>query len=358
MQKSGAYSNFYKGRLKDTPYQLASYYRRETDGSQFLTFSIFDLDDEIEVFEKLLNSFANKLDVALETLVRAKVSNQISLIENIHNKLADDIKHTFFQLERLSNLEKLQKGALIFNSEERLKILQVLREHPISKRELKKILENINVNPNIDVLLAPFLELNLVRRDWIKGERDKRTGRIEQQGEYLFLTKDIILSRIPNESLLEKLKESEGKGKSKSNKYLNYKNLVTEFFSSYDPMKEPIELKKKLASLLLNPDLFDFFKLMRNNYYPLDKIPKILSNWADVSMILDELKNLEVITEVKDEDDRSWLMLLTDIQPLIIFPEYLLSRIKRAYDRKDITHEIAKKAYELLEVSFPEIIEF
>ncbi len=356
MHETGAYGNFYTGRLKETPYEVISYFRQEADGSQFLTISIFELDDEKEIFDELIRALAKKLDVTYETLIRAKSSKQLALIEKVHTKLGDDIKFTIFQIERLSNLDKLQKAALIFNSEERLKILTTLRDYPISKREMKNLLEKIKANPNVDILLEPFLELNLIRRDWIKGERDKRTGKIENQGEYLFLTKDITLARVPNEALLQKLKDTESKGK--VNKYINYREKVIEYFSSYDPMKEPIQAKKKLAQVMLNPDIYDFFQLMRSNFYPLDKIPKILSNWADVDMILDELRNLNVITEIKDEEDRSWVMLLTDIKPLIVFPEYLLPKIKTAYDTNYITHEIAKKAFDLLEVSFPETVEF
>ena len=34
-------SNFYTGRLKETPYQAFSYFRQENDGSQFITIAIF-----------------------------------------------------------------------------------------------------------------------------------------------------------------------------------------------------------------------------------------------------------------------------------------------------------------------------
>ncbi|MHA1337146.1 MAG: hypothetical protein ACTSPW_15630, partial [Promethearchaeota archaeon] len=64
---SGAYGNFYMGRLKKTPYQVVSYFRQEEDRSQFLTISIFDLDDEVEIYEDLIKSMAKKLDVLFET---------------------------------------------------------------------------------------------------------------------------------------------------------------------------------------------------------------------------------------------------------------------------------------------------
>ncbi|MFX1338482.1 MAG: hypothetical protein ACFFDK_07720 [Promethearchaeota archaeon] len=351
-----AHSNFYTGRLKETPYQIFSYFRQETEGSQFLALSIFELDDEIELFEELIKDLAKRLDAIFPPLIRAQNSRQISLISNINIRLANELKFTIFQIERLSRLDKLQKIALIFNTDERVKILELLRERPFAKEELKQKIEKIKPTINLDILLRPFLELNIIRRDWSKGEKDTKTGIIKNQGEYVFLVKDILLSRVPNESLLNHLKET------KNNLYEIYRQKVVEFFNGYDPYTEPREETKKLASILLNPDIYDFFALMRNNFYPLDKIPKVFSDFAVTEILLDNLKNLNIITQIKDEEDREWILLLTDIKPLVIFPEYLLPFIRekfKGYDEKDkISYEIAKKAFDLLEITYPDKIEF
>ena len=349
-------SNFYTGRLKDTPYQIFSYFKQESDGSQFLTVTLFELDDEIELFEELIKDLAKRLDVIFPTLIRAQNSRQISLISNINIRIANELKFTLFQIERLSRLDKLQKVALIFNTEERVKILEILRERPIAKEELKRRIEKLKPTINIDILLRPFLELNLIRRDWSKGEKDKTTGIIKNQGEYVFLVKDILLSRVPNEELLNHLKET------KNLLYEKYSQKVAEFFNGYDPYIEPSEETKKLASILLNPDVYDFFALIRHNFYPLDKIPKVFSDFAVTEILLDNLKKLNVITEIKDVEDRDWILLLTDIKPLVIFPEYLLPFIRKKFkdyeDKDKISYEIAKKALDLLEVTYPDKIEF
>ena len=349
-------SNFYAGRLKESPYQVFSYFRQEKDGSQFITISIFELDDEIELFEDLIKDLATRLDVIFQTLIRAQSSKQISLISNVNIRLANELKFTLFQIERLSRLDKLQKVALIYNSEERLKILDILREKPILKEELKELIEKIKPTINIDISLRPFLELNLIRRDWSKGEKDKKTGIIRNQGEYLFLVKDLVLARIPSEFLLNHLKES------KEELFEKYRAKAVEFFSNYDPLKETPEEKRKIASLMLNPDVYDFFALLRSNYYPIDKIPKVFSDFAVTEILLDNLKKLNVITELADSEDRKWIILLTEIQPLIIFPEYSLPLIRSAHKtldlEKQVSYEIARKAYDLLEISYPEKIEF
>ena len=351
-----SYSNFYTGHLKETPYQVISFFKQVSDGTQYLTLSIFELDDEIEIFEETINELGKRLDDVFDKLTRARNSKQLSLIENINIRLKNELKFTIFQVDRLSNLTKLQKVALIYNSNERLKILEILRDRPISKKEMKKILEKMKPSVNVDVLLQPFLELNLIRRDWVKGEKEKSTGEIKHQGEYLFLIKDILLARVPNETLLEHFKET------KNELLPIYQEKAVEFFSNYDPYTSNIQETRKIASILLNPDAYDFFVLMRHNHYPLDKIPKIFSEFAVTDILLEDLKDLKILTELIDDKDRKWICLLTDIKPLIIFPEYLLPKIREAYKNQDadggITHEIAKKALNLLEVTYPEKLEF
>jgi hypothetical protein len=351
------FNNFYTGRLKETPYQVYSYFKQLTDGTQYLTISLFELDDEIELFEDLIKDMASRLDTIFDKLTKAVNTRQLDLISNVNIRLKNELKYTVFQVERLSKLDKLQKVSLIYNSNERLKILEILRERPASKSEIKSIVEQMKPTANIDILLRPFLELNLIRRDWIKGEKDRKTGVISNQGEYIFLVKDIIFARAPNENLLKHFKET-------NNDLLPlFKQKSVDYFTEYDPYAEPIENTQKLASILLNPDVYDFFVLMRSNHYPLDKIPKIFSEFAVTEILLDNLKKLNVITEIKDENKRSWICLLTDIKPLTIFPEYLLPKIREAFRREGeeegkITYEIAKKALNLLEISYPEKVTF
>jgi len=352
----GGVSNYYTGRLKETAFQVFSYYRQESDGAQFLTMGLFELDDEIELYEDIIKELSSRLDVIFQTLLRAQNAKQISMISNVNIRLANELKFTLFQIERLSRLDKLQKVALIYNSPERLKMLEILRERPILKDNLKRIIERMKPTINIDILLRPFIELNLVKRDWIKGEKDRKTGELTNQGEHLFLVKDITLARVPSEYLINHLKDS------KEELFELYKQKVIEFFGTYDPLTEPIEETRKLASILLNPDIFDFWGLLRSNYYPVDKIPKVFSDFAVTEILLDNLKKLNVITEVVDAEGRKWILLLTEIEPLVIFPEYVLPLIRGSFKtlekESQISYEIAKKAYDLLEVSYPEKIEF
>jgi len=348
--ETGAFSSYHVARLKNTPFQVMSHLRQDAQENQFLTLAVFDLDDEVEIFEEILKKMGAKLE---ELFVEFISRNFLTIIP----KIESEFEFVVFQVNRLSELDKLQKVALIFQSEERIKILELLREGPISKRKLKEILEQIKPNPNIDLLIRPFLELNLIRRDWIKGESKKeRKIDIKSQGEYLFLIKDIVLAKFPNTELIERIKEK------KPDLYRPYEAKIVEYFSKYDVNEEKSEDLKELSAALLDPDLFDFYTLMSNNFYPLDKLPKIFSDFVDSEFVVNTMDNLGVITKVKDKENKLWVILLTKIDPLISFPEYLLNNLKEQFLAKDeekkITLEIAKKALELLEVTYAEKVRF
>ena len=352
----GGFSNYYEGRLKETQYQVSSYFKQEESGTQYLATAIFTLDEDLGIYEDIIKELGRKLEYLFETYETAKKTNQVSLMSKINANFQKELKYTVFQIKRLTSLDKVQKVALIFNNYERMEILKTLRQIPKSKKDMRDIVERVRENPNLDVLLEPFLELNLIRRDWIKGKRDKRTGLVTDQGEYLFLTKDVDLIRKPNIDLLKHLKDT------KHELYQKYEEKVIEFFSNYDPLTQTLEEKKKLSSLLLNPDIYDIFAMLRNKFYPRDKLPNIFSEFANIETMLDELIKLKIITEIKDKQGRLWLLLLTDVAPVIFFPEYLLTNIKDAYHsqdgKKNIPFEVAKMALGLLEVAYPEKVEF
>lgn len=348
----GGFSNFYEGRLKETPYQVSSYFMQAESGTQYLTLLLFTLDEDLGKYEDIIKNLSKKMFYLFETFETSKKTNQVSIISKINDNIKNELKYTIFQIKRLTNLDKIQKTALIFNNYQRLEILKILRESPKPKKDVREALEKIKENPNMDVLLEPFLELNLIRRDWVKGKRDKRTGLVQDQGEYLFLTKDIEIMRVPNYELLDHLK------KTKHELQDRYEAKVTDFFSNYNPKTQTIEERKRIASLLLNPDIYDLFAVLKQKFYPRDKIPNIFSEFADIDLILDELIQLNIITEIRDQKGKEWLLLLTDIEPTIFFPEYILENIKNAVHSEDsskkIPLEVAKLALDLLEIAYPE----
>jgi len=350
--------NFILGRLKETPYKVLSYYHHEVDETQYLIMALFALDDDVELYEGVFYQMCDKLGKIFNKLAKSSKTSQV--LREIETEMQNQVKFALFQVERLSNLSKIQKIALIFSNYERMMTLKLLKEGPISRIKLRSLIDRVKKNPNMDIILKPFLEMNIVRRDWARGIHSKDTGRVHGEGEYLFLLKDVSLVRVPPKELMTEMKKHE------ISKY--YFDELNNFYSTYNPFDDLYAESEKLAKIILDPDVFDLLALLNTKAYPVKKLPNVLSNFAQLDDVLKTLQELGIVKLIKDEEGRRWICVIAEISFLSTFPEFLLPKIKDrsalrwgAIDEASlvspITSEIAQIALELLESTYYEKIE-
>ena len=97
----------------------------------------------------------------------------------------------------------------------------------------------------------------------------------------------------------------------------------------------------------------------------------VTSDFADFDIILGRLVYNEIVKIFTDEGNQEWAVLIADIQPLTIFPEYLISRIAKKVrapselkklhiplEEFNISTEVAQLGLSLLEQTASEKIEF
>ncbi|MHA1475044.1 MAG: hypothetical protein ACTSRX_04980 [Promethearchaeota archaeon] len=350
--------NFILGRLKETPYKVLSYYHHEVDETQYLIMALFALDDDVELYEGVFYQMCDKLGKIFNKLAKSSKTSQV--LREIETDMQNQVKFALFQIERLSNLTKIQKIGLIFSNYERMMTLKLLKEGPISRIKLRSLIDRVKKNPNMDIILKPFLEMNIVRRDWARGVHSKDTGRVHGEGEYLFLLKDVSLIRVPPRELIAEMKKHE------ISKY--YFDELNEFYSTYDPFNDLYVESEKLAKIILDPDVFDLLALLNTKAYPVKKLPNVLSNFAQLDDVLKTLQEVGIVKLITDLEGRKWICVIAEISFLSTFPEFLLPKIKDrsslrwgAIDETSlvspITKEIAQIALELLESTYYEKIE-
>jgi hypothetical protein len=347
--------------LKKTPYKVISHFHEIIEGFQYLTVTVFKLDDEMELYNQLLIFLSGQINLVLNQVKTANLEDNL-IIDSIYSQINLEIKKVMYQMERLSNLTKLQKIALLYNGEERYKTLEILREGPISRKLLSKKIEEVVENPNMELILKSLVSLNIVRRDWAHGVQDRKVGIFWGDGEYVFLIKDVLLVRKPAEQLLAQMKKNKIIGE-------KYIEQSTQFFKNYNPFKNYRHESRLLAKTLLNPDIFDFLGFMKDKPMKKKKIPHIMSDFAESDMIISFLIDIGILALIKGTDDEDWLCVLSEIAPLAIFPEYLIDHIQSKMLKKNekitdelkeerITTEIAAKALTLLENTYQEEILF
>ena len=318
-------------RLEKARSNVSSYFTGMESENQFMINFIMELGEDPEIFGEAVLSEINKNILFYLKNINQNPANML----DITKELTDFLKNSLTYLERLKDLTKEQVMAQIYYSKKGRLILEILQEKPRTKKELHSLLEEKTGKfiPNIDILLSHFVKTDLVRQDWIEGDSDIS----------LFLLSDFIITRRPVNKLLENAK------KGLPNPYLanKYLELVTGYFSYYKPSETD---NLKIASHMINPDLFDYIILFRERAYPINKVPRGPGQTFDqIRSFLATLESDKIIIVLKDKSDLEWIFLLTDITAQKFYPEYLIENIRKAVSEDKLKKEPAIRHLELLE---------
>ncbi len=317
-------------RLEKARSNVSSYFTGMESESPLMINLILQLGEEPEMFGETVILDINNTIVKYLSHINANPSNHYEL----RQELVGYLKNSLILLERLEHLSKEQRMAQIFTGEKGRAILELLRERPYTRTELRGLLEDKldRFITNLEISLDPFIKTDLVRQDWLEGYTDIS----------LFLLSDFELMRVPAVKLVEKAQN----GYPTPTVAQLYLKEVKNFFITYKPS---IEDNKLIAQNMVNPDKYDYIVLLREKSYPISKIPKGPGeSFETVRSFIDQLKEARIITTIKDKDDE-WVLLLTDTIADTFFPEYLIEKIRQDVADKKLRKKTAIKHLEILE---------
>ncbi len=321
-------------RLEKAHSNVSSYFTGMESEIPYMINLMLELGEDPEIFGEMVISQINRNILLYLKRINQYPNDSYELTKELTNY----VKDTLLFLERLKNLTKEQIMAQIYTSERSRKILEILQEKAVTKTELRNLLEEKigRYIANLDNSLAPFVKTDLVKQDWIEGDPDIS----------LFLLSDFSIMRAPVNKVIEDAR------KGIPNPYLasKYLELVTNYFSDYEPSFDD---NLKIASHMINPDIFDYIILLREKPYPINKLPKGPGeSFEQIKKFLIALENDKVIAVLKDEDDTVWVFLLTDLIAQTFYPEYLIENIGNAITEAKLKKETAIKHLELLELVY------
>ena len=317
-------------RLEKARSNVSSYFTGMESESPLMINLILQLGEEPEMFGETVISDINNTIVKYLSHINANPSNQYELTQ----ELVGYLKNSLILLERLEHLSKEQKMAQIFTGEKGRAILELLRERPYTRKELRGLLEDKldRIVTNLEISLDPFIKTDLVRQDWMEGDSDIS----------LFLLSDFELMRAPATKLVEKAQ----KGYPTPAVAQKYLKEVKNFFITYKPS---LEDNKIIAQNMVHPDKYDYIVLLREKPYPISKIPKGPGeSFETVRSFIDQLKEAKILTTIADKNDE-WVLLLTDTIADTFFPEYLIENIRKDVAEKKLRKKTAIKHLEILE---------
>ncbi|MBN1213855.1 MAG: hypothetical protein JXA99_00280 [Candidatus Lokiarchaeota archaeon] len=322
-------------RLEKAQSNVASYFTGIDSSNPYMINLMLELGEDPETYgEKVIRDiYYDILKYLLE------MDKDMYKAPELIKELKVYLRETMILLERLKNLTKEQKMAQIYTGEKTRKILQLLQQKAMSRKELQNRLEDQlkKIITNLDITLEPFIKADLIKQDWVERSTDV----------HIFLQNDFTIFRGTPKKLMNEAK------KDQPTNYLakQYLKKVREFYNGYTPTFED---NIKIASHMINPDTYDYIALLRDKPYPLNKLPK--SSGSVAKQTADLLYNLEqdnIISIIEDEKDIKWVFLLSDIIVQNFYPEYLVENIRKDFVGGDLRREIATKHLEILETAYP-----
>ncbi len=321
-------------RLEKARSNVASFFTGMESERPIMVNLMLELGEDPDMFGEAVIREINETTL---TYLR-QMGTSVSQTYDIVNELKNYLKNALFLLERLKNLTKEQRLAQIYTSEKGRKILEVLQDRPLSRKELQAILEEklSKIISNIEVTLDPFVKTGIIKQDWIEGDSDIS----------LFLLSDFTIFRAP----VAKLVEDARKKLPNPELATIYLEEVNNFFKTYKPS---LEDNLKIAKNMINPDKYDFITLFRERAYPINKIPK--GPGESVEQIGEFLKSMEqdqIIKLIRDSKGTLWVFLFTDVVIPTFYPEYIIEKIRQHRVDGALKKEYAIKHLELLEEAY------
>ncbi|MFW9877355.1 MAG: hypothetical protein ACFFG0_30060, partial [Candidatus Thorarchaeota archaeon] len=281
---------------------ILSYYSGPEEGYYLLL--LLNLDDDPDLYE---GGISDVLTI---------------LLEYIEDEIYLQMLPSLFQrLSLYPSLSYEQILAFTYQNKIKRSILNLLRDEGLAvKSELMIWLK--------DKQVKGFFDLDTIFSEMIKLEILKVSSIKEIPSELIFLTKDIFMARIPPLKLFEK-PTSYGLPTQFAKEY---PNDVKKFFQTYSPTEED---NINITEILVNPQVYETLKLLRNAIVTRDDLQKLRSRGVeDIYNVLKILWDNKMIKVYQDDQKNEYYALISDCYIDYIFPKYLLKSIKDAYEQK------------------------
>jgi hypothetical protein len=322
-------------RLSKTKTNVASYFTGFGVKRPYMINLLLDISEDPEIFGEMVLDTVNARTIELLEQMWG-LSNNSFEYKNLEETLKEFLTTTIQELSELVNMTKEQRFARITSSNKSRYILEELRKRPLTRIDIQGIVESKTGQPlfNVDAILDPFIKTEILTQDWLTGDNNI----------YLFLVRDFEIVRVPNASLKRLVRTS---------KYSHLAELydlkVKEFFESYEACSDCNEL----AVILLNPMKYSIIEQLRKQFMTIEDLKnQIKRNLKHFDMMLEELINQKVVYVYRDESGKDWAMLITDIKPIEIYPEYITDSLAQLYNEKRIQPELAIKHLNYLEKNY------
>ena len=299
---------------------IASYYTGPEQG--FYVLLLLSLDEDPDTFE---GGMADAARVVYKAYTEDTISQTLPSI--------------FQRLSIFPTLNEEQLLAMTYDDEIKRIIINRLRgECAVSKSELEIWLK--------DKHLKGFVDLDAILVDLIKRDLIKEVSVKGMPSELIFLTNDILMTRIPAVKIL----------KNPAEKWLpenlvnEYIELCKDFFRDYHPSEDD---NVKILKTLIDPQAYKCLRLLRTGIATKSELEKLRTKGVDdIDNVLKILWENKMIHVFQGGAGKEHYALLSDFHLSLFFPKHLLKTVKSAYINKSKSDQVLLEYLNVLENNY------
>jgi len=265
------------------------------------------------------------------------ISQAILPMVEYQDRLTSMLPNLFQRLSLYPKMNWEQQLLILLEDKARKQVMKRFRiEGSLIKSELSIWLKDQFQDAFFDVetILRPFYNLGLIE------------GRTIKNMEYVFLVQDIDIHRRPNLRIIQNLSGS-GLPQALHNQFLDEIKL---YFTSYYPSEED---EAKLIEVLLDPQVFEVFKLLRIACVTKPQLEKLRKKGVDdIDGTIKKLWDAGMISVLYDDNKNEYYALKTDVKITKLFGKHLINTIKEQYEMRTKPKEILTGHLQILESNY------
>ncbi len=299
---------------------IASYFTGPEKGLYIIL--LLNLDEDPDAYEGGL------VDISSIVLQNLDDSMYLSMVPSL-----------FQRLSVYPHLNDEQRLAITYQDEIKRLIINRLRdEGTVSKSELTVWLK--------DRYRRGFVDLEGVLIELIKRELIKEASVKGMPSELIFLTNDLLISRIPPVKLL-KAPEQVGLPAHLAE---DYRGECIKYFQTYRPSESD---NLRIIENFVDPQVYETLRLLRTAIVTRNDLEKLKKKGVeDLDIVLKKLWETQMIQVFQDTHGNEYYALLTDFYIDRLFPKHMLSKIKDSYDHKSKADQVLVEYCNVLEDTY------
>ena len=315
-------------------FKLAVYYgglNMHLKGQPSMVFLVLHPEEDPDVYKDALPEIATQIFLNTE--------------DEEYTKMVPTL---YKQISRYTQMTPEQQQASILSDPVRRSIIQTLMKNgTVQSADLEKLIfEEVGKKIDVDIVLRPLVKMGLIATGWVEG----------LSSEVVYLTRALFMLRTVSQDTVRLVRESD-MPKDVIDTYLqSSKQYHHEYISQLrnDLFKTVWSEAEDIGNLMLDFEAYDLIQALRKGPVEKTDLPDLTNLSASkINKKLGTLRRFKIVTTIKDEQKREFVILRCNPEIVTIYPEWLIQRTVDQYNSETIANQQAMHYLEVLKNSHP-----